>query len=265
MKKKNALITITLLPVLFAALYFSVSGNPSEPVRKSTAGGQTAGNALELKQELYSFKVEGFNRDQKAKWELEGRSADLSDKTIVITDLKAVYYEGDNVFTLFSDRAVYHKESRDVELFEKVTGRSSDGGALYTDYAVWNAEEEEITTESRVVVKRENVTCVGEGMVTRPKLKWVALKRDITVDFGEKKSIACKGPFEIDHEKHVAVFNNEVVVIDDKSEMFTDRLTAFLNPETNEVENVVTEGGVRVVHRGDIKNIGDFAKAAEGL
>ena len=56
----------------------------------------------------------------------------------------------------------------------------------------------------------------------------------------------------------MAIFNNNVKIIDKESETFADRLTVYLNPDTNKVERVVTEGNVRVVHRGDIEDMGNM-------
>jgi len=127
---------------------------------------------------------------------------------------------------------------------------------MVTDYAKWNAENEEITTDSYVIIKRQNIMCTGRGLITRPHLKWVTFREEVEVDIAPDKKILCSGPFEIDHEKNVAIFNNNVKIIDKESETFTDRLTVYLNPDTNEVERVVTEGNVRVVHRGDVEDMG---------
>ncbi len=98
--------------------------------------------------------------------------------------------------------------------------------------------------------------CMGRGLVTKPRLKWAMFQKEVEVHIAPDKKIFCSGPFEIDHEKNMAIFNNNVKIIDAESETFTDRLTVYLNPDTNEVERVVTEGNVRMVHKGDIQDMG---------
>ena len=44
--------------------------------------------------------------------------------------------------------------------------------------------------------------------------------------------------------------------------MYTDKLTVYLNPETNGVSRIVTEGNVKVVYRGDLEDMGDLGKAS---
>ncbi|MBL7157133.1 MAG: LPS export ABC transporter periplasmic protein LptC [Candidatus Omnitrophica bacterium] len=216
----------------------------------------------EIKQEVYSFKVEGFNKDKKVEWELEGESATVVFDKINIKNLKAVYHGNEVTFELFADTAVYDKKTQDIELKDNIVGRSSDGGELVTDFAKWSTKKEEITTDSYVIVKRENLICRGKGLVTRPRFKWVSFNAEIEVDFGEDKKITCNGPFEIDHEKNIAIFNNNVKVADKDSDMFSDKLTVFFDPQTNEVKRVVTEGNVKVTHRGPVEDIGNIGKVS---
>jgi LPS export ABC transporter protein LptC len=220
---------------------------------------KTSEGAPDIRQEVYIFKVEGFDENRKVKWKLEGRSANVVADKINISDLKGVYYGDGETFTVFADKAVYNKKTQDIELKDNVVGKSSDDGEMVTDYANWNAKNEEITTDSYVVIKRQNIVCTGRGLVTRPRLKWATFRKDVEVDIAPDKKIFCRGPFEINHEKNVAIFNNNVKIIDRESETFTDKLTVYLDPDTNEVERVVTEGNVRIVHTGDARNMGTMS------
>jgi LPS export ABC transporter protein LptC len=214
---------------------------------------------VNVKQEVYAFKVEGFNEERKAQWRLEGKSADVVMDEINIRDLKAVYYGEDMTFTLWADRAVYNKKTHDIELTKNIIGKTSDGGEFITNFARWNAKTEEIKTDSYVIVKRENITCMGAGLITRPRLKYVAFTSEIEVTIAPDKKITCDGPFELNHKESVAIFHNNVRITDPTSEILTDKLTIYLNPETNEMERFVTEGNVRVVHRGELEKLGEFS------
>ena len=214
---------------------------------------------VKVKQEVFSFKVEGFDKDRKVQWALEGESANVAGGKININSLKATYYDVDMTLTILADRAVYNKKTQDIELLKNIVGKTSDGGELITDYAKWNAAAEEITTDSYVVVKRQNVVCRGKGLIAKPRLKWVSFKSEIEVDMIPDKKITCKGPFELNQEESVAIFNDSVEILDKDSKTFTDKLTVYLNPETNEVLRIVTEGNVKVVHRGDIEDIGKIS------
>ena len=253
LRNKKFLVAV-LLMALVGIAFFSRRGKKPVP-RPETQVSQKP--EPQIKQEAYVFKIEGFDQNRKVQWKLEGKSANVTLDKIKIRDLKGVYYGSDVTFTVFADSAVYDKKTQDIELKNNIVGKTSDNAELVTDYAKWNAEDEEITTDSYVIIKRQNIVCMGRGLVTRPRLKWAVFQKEVEVDIAPDKKILCNGPFEIDHEKNMAIFNNNVKIIDTESETFADRLTVYLDPDTNKIERVVTEGNVKVVHRGDI---GDMEK-----
>ena len=214
---------------------------------------------VEVNHEVYSFRLEGFNKNNEVQWGIEGGSASVVLEKVNINDLKAVYYGDDMTFTIFADRAVYDKETQDIELETNVIGKTSDGGELTTTSAKWNAKAEEIVTDAYVTVKRENISCRGKGMITRPRLRRVQFREEVVVLISPERIITCDGPFEIDHDKNKAIFNNNVKVTDKDSDTFTDKLTVYLDPETNQIERIVTEGNVKVVHTGNVEDIGKAA------
>ena len=255
---KRLLKTVIIIAIILLSIAY-IKGQikrDASSAPETVSGPVSKEGLLNLKQEIFSFKVEGFGKDKTVEWALEGDSANVVDEKIYIKNMRGKHYGKDMILNLRSDEAVYDKKNQDVELMGNITGRTSDGGELYTDYAKWNAASEEITNDSHVIIKRKNITCTGEGVLTKPKLKWALLKTDVIVDFGSGKRITCDGPLELDLEKNVAIFNNNVKIIDAESHMLTDKLTAFLNPETNEVDNVVTEGNVQIIHKGDLEKLG---------
>ena len=57
--------------------------------------------------------------------------------------------------------------------------------------------------------------------------------------------------------KPVSIHN--VKITDKDSRTLADKLTVYLNPDTNKIERIVTEGNVRVVHTGDVDELGKFS------
>jgi len=255
LKNRKRIFLIILIMILVGAGFILRRGLFPKPLPRPEEKVSPKG-APNIKQEVYTFKVEGFDEKRKLQWKLEGKSANVVLDKINIMDLKGIYYGSDETFTVFADNAIYNKNTQDIELRDNVVGKSSDDGELVTDYAKWNAKKEVITTDSYVIIKRKNIVCMGRGLVTKPRLKWALFREDAEVDIAPDKKILCSGPFEIDHEKNMAIFNNNVKIIDAESETFTDKLTVYLDPDTNEVERLVTEGNVRVVHRGNIEDMG---------
>lgn len=254
-KTKKAVILIAVILALVIGIKACIKEEVI-PEAITAAEGVFPSDLLGLKQEVYSFKIEGFTKDKKDKWILEGESANVVDDKVNITNMKAVYRADDMIFTLSSDFATYDKNTQAVVLEKNIIGRTSDGGELITDYAKWNAKTEEIKTDSYVTIKRENITCRGKGAVTKPKLKHVSLLKEIDVDIAPDRNITCDGPFTLNHEKSVAIFNNNVKIKDKDSDTFTDKLTVYLDPKTNKILRVATEGNVEIVHRGNPEEIG---------
>jgi len=249
--------------VIILLLISGCSGEKKEEVKTKEDKTVSKEEMLNLKQEVYTFKVKSFNKQNKVDWALEGESATVVDNLIHINKLKGEYYGDDMTFTLQASKAVYDKVTQDIVLTGDIVGTTSDGGKLVTDHATWNASSEEITTDAHVNITRENINCQGEGALTKPKLKWAQLMTEIRVDFGSGRVITCNGPFELDLEKNVAIFNNNVKIIDKESVMLTDKLTAFLNPDTNEIDRVLTEGNVEIEHRGELDDIGKIGDMGE--
>lgn len=259
LKNRKILIPAAVLLVLLA---FAASLRKPEkaPGGKTQTAKISPEELLNVKQEVFSFTVEGFDKERNVEWGLEGESASVVLDKINIKNLKAVYNGDDMDFTILADRAVFDKKSQDIELEKNIVGRTSDGSELVTDFAKWHAKSEEVTSDAHVTVTRENLICKGKGFLARPRLKQVSLTKEVDVNFSEGKRITCDGPFEIDNQKHIAIFNNNVKVADKDSDMYTDKLTVYLTPDTNEVRSVVTEGNVKVVHRGELDKIGDFGQ-----
>jgi len=229
--------------VICIVLVLSINGclkkkNVSVEIEKKKRAASEKG-ALNIEQEVYTFKVKGYDANRKVRWGLEGESANVVGDKINISNLSAVYYGDEMTLNLVSENAVYDKKTQNIELKGNIVGKTSDGGELMTDYAKWNADREEITSDSHVVIKRQNIVCKGIGLVTKPRIKQVTFNKEVDVDFSSDKRILCDGPFEIDYDKNKAVFKNNVTVIDKKGKMFVDELVVYIDPETKKVTECI--------------------------
>ncbi len=57
--------------------------------------------------------------------------------------------------------------------------------------------------------------------------------------------ITCKGKLDMDYEKNVAVFHNDVTVEDPRMKMNADLMTVYFEPKEKNIEKVVATGNVR--------------------
>jgi lipopolysaccharide transport protein LptA len=68
--------------------------------------------------------------------------------------------------------------------------------------------------------------------------------------FSEEKkdpptTITCKGNLDMDYEKNIAVFHQDVIVEDPRMKMTADKMTVFFQPDSKTVEKVIAKGRVR--------------------
>ena len=215
-----------------------------------------------VRHEAKSFKLEGFSKTGEKQWEIEGETARMVTEEIVFLKIKATsFHEGTSVI-LTADKGKYDRKRGQLQLEGNVEAATSDGGYLSTDKAFWSTGTEEVTTESLVTVKKDGIVIVGRGILAKTGLKTATFKKEIKVKIPPATVITCDGPFNIYYEEKKAVFNNNVKVTDQDSEMFADEITAFFNPESHGIERIVTRGNVKIIKRKT--SGGDFINAPIG-
>lgn len=57
--------------------------------------------------------------------------------------------------------------------------------------------------------------------------------------------ITCKGKLDMDYEKNIAVFHNDVTVEDPRMKMNADQMTVYFESKEKNIEKVVATGNVR--------------------
>ena len=63
--------------------------------------------------------------------------------------------------------------------------------------------------------------------------------------------ITCDGPLDIDYEKNLAVFNNNVKIVDEKGEVTSNRLDAYLNRQTKAIVKAIAKGEVKILRNNN--------------
>lgn len=209
----------------------------------------------EPQQQANSFTLTEYKEDGNKKWEIIGKSANILEKLVHMTDIVAIAYGEDNTTTLSAKEGTYNRESQDIHLEKDVVATTSDGARLTTDSLDWDEKERIVTTDDKIRVNRENIETTGKGGLARPDLKYVQLKEDVEVKIDTQSSvnptiITCDGPLEVDYEKNLAIFHNNVIVTDEKGKIFADKMDVYVDPKANKVDRVFATGNVRIV-RGE--------------
>lgn len=216
--------------------------NDEEEVQDQTIG-----------QKILSFNLEGYRDNGEKKWELSGTCADILSNVIKLDYITAKAYGEETSLTLKAKRGVYDKITKDITLEKNVIGKTSDGTRLVTDRLYWHDKTECVTTDAPVRIERENLVSVGRGAVGSPALKQVELKKDVVVELKENPPtlITCDGPLVVNYKKNISILNNNVKVVDQRGEIFADRMKILFDPKTRKIVRVVAIGNVKIQREGN--------------
>jgi len=197
---------------------------------------------------VYHFRLEGLTKEGKDQWYLEGKFAKVVGSDVIIRDIKGEGSKGDIEAVLIADGGVYNKETGVTELKGNVLIATSDNGRISMDYARWDTSKEEITTDSDVKIEHSGITLDGTGAIVKPNQEWAELTKNIKAIDSTKRIITCEGPLQVNYKKRVAIFNNNVVIVDPEGKICAEKLIAYFNPDTREIERLEWIGDVKAVY-----------------
>ena len=268
MKLKNT-------PFLFFSLVLTISFLRAQAQNNETAGNQTN---EESDQQISGFSLAGYGEKGKKAWDVSGKSADILTDVVKLNDVTGnLYGEKENV-KLTADNGDFNKSNGKVHLEKNVVVTTTSGVKLTTDSMDWDRTDQTVTTPDRVNIEKDNIIAVAQGAKGRPNLKKVALEKDVHLNINptdkgpspvkEKIVITCDGPAEVDYDKNIAVFNNNVKVEKTDTTIYSDRMDIYFvanktkdktKKETqgtdsllssNKIDKIVASGNVKI-ERGE--------------
>lgn len=198
-------------------------------------------------QEIWNFSLSGHDPTGTKRWEVNGDTADVfSDAKIGLTGVKATSFSPEGSFTLNSKKGTFDKVENNIELKEEVVVQSSDGTTFKSDYLDYQAETGEIKTDAFVEIEQKQMRTFGYGAKADPEEKRLQLEKNVTVIANPSTTITCKGPLEINYKDQIAVFQNDVRVVDPRGEIVSNRMEVFFNKELETIQKVIATGNVRI-------------------
>ena len=227
-----------------------------------------------LEQKILSFELANYTDNGIKKWNLKGDSADILKEVVNLSNIDMETYDDPKV-TLTALMGTYDKKNKEISLFKEVEVLTSDGAMLTTDYLKWNGNTDTITTDEPVRMIKNDIVVDGVGALAMPQMKKIIIDKDISVELttgvidgiettsyedeftqspkarAAKVMITCHGPLVIDYEKNIAIFEDNVLVDDKRGKIYSDRMEAFLDPNTKNIVKVVAVGSVKVVRGRD--------------
>jgi len=214
---------------------------------------------IEAEDKIMSFNLAGYTEAGRKKWDVEGESADILGNMVNLTNIKGKSYGKDTVLTLTADGGVFDRANNDINLKKNVLAVTDEGTKLTTESLNWQNKTQMITTEDLVKIEKENFEAIGMGAFAKPQLKEATLKKDVTVKVKPDTVITCAGPLDIDYGKDVAVFHNDVKVVNVEGDIYADKITVYFEPKKRKIDRVRAVGNVRIVRGRNFT----FSKKAE--
>ncbi|HEO63924.1 MAG TPA: hypothetical protein ENN78_01495, partial [Candidatus Omnitrophica bacterium] len=95
------------------------------------------------------------------------------------------------------------------------------------------------------LVKDEN-EIIGIGGELDTGLSKAVVKKDVKFQAIPQTIVKSDGPLQIDYANNVAVFEDNVHVVDRRGELFCDKLTLYFDQDKKEVTKAQASGNVRL-------------------
>lgn len=223
-------------------------------------------------QQVGDFNLAGFGEKGKKSWDLSGKSADIYNDVVKLKEVVGNHYADKDSINLTADSGDFNKKSGVVHLQDNVVITTSTGAKLTTDSLDWDRKQQIISTLDKVNLARQDMNLSGEGAKGATVLKQVSLEKNVRLDISpldkvknikEKIMITCDGPLDVDYEKNIAIFNNNVKVEKPDLIIYSDKLQVYFSPKSEEnkksqesmamsssINKIVASGNVRIF-RGD--------------
>ncbi|MDD5408602.1 MAG: LPS export ABC transporter periplasmic protein LptC [Candidatus Omnitrophica bacterium] len=223
-------------------------------------------------QQIGDFSLSGYGEKGKKSWDLAGKSADIFNEVVKLKEVVGNHYADKDSINLTADNGDFNKKSGVVHLEDNVVITTSSGSKLTTNSLDWDRKQQIVSTLDKINLQRSDMNLTGVGARGQTALKQVALEKDVRLDIEpqdkqkgkkEKIMIICDGPLEVDYEKNIAIFNNNVKVETPDLTMYSDKMQVYFTPKqdgpkknegsavmSSSINKIVAQGNVRIL-RGE--------------
>ena len=209
-------------------------------------------------QQFEGFNLSGYTNVGEKSWDVKGDTAVFMGSIIAMTNIVAHGY-GEQKMNLTAKTGTVDQANGNMHLEKDVVITSDTGAKLTTNSLDWQREKDLVTTNDKVVLVDDKITAVGTGALAHPNLKTAQMNEDVTVKLKTDSpnpaestvTITCDGPMEVDQAKQQAVFNNNVVAIQEGRQLKADRMELYFDQETKQIKELICLGHVAITMGGN--------------
>jgi LPS export ABC transporter protein LptC len=221
----------------------------------------------ESDQQVGDFSLSGFGDKGKKSWDLAGKSADIFTEVVKLKKVVGNNYAQNDTINLTADNGDFNKKSGIVHLQDNVVITTASGSKLTTDTLDWDRKQQIVSTLDKVNLARADMNLSGQGAQGHTALKQIKLEKDVRLDIQaqglevnkkEKIVITCDGPLDVDYEKNIAIFNNNVKVEKPDMTIYSDKMEVYFTPKQQDKASVQGVAGIsssvnKIVALGNVR------------
>jgi len=233
----------------FAFLFLSFASLSAVEVKETKASDQQVGD----------FSLSGFGDKGKKSWDLAGKSADIFTDVVKLKKVVGNNYAQNDTINLTADNGDFNKKSGLVHLEDNVVITTASGTTMITDTLDWDRKQQIVKTLDKVNLTRQDMNLSGQGALGQTALKQISLEKDVRLDIQaldkqadkkEKIVITCDGPLDVDYEKNIAIFNNNVKVEKPDMTIYSDKMQVHFTAKQQDAakqQNTAAAAGPAVI------------------
>jgi LPS export ABC transporter protein LptC len=260
------------IALTFTFLFLAYTHLAAAKVQEIKSGQEAQASAGGSGQQIEDFSLSGFGDKGKKSWDIAGKSADVFSEVVKLKKVVGNNYAEKDTVNLTADNGDFDKKSGIVHLQDNVVITTASGSKLTTDTLDWDRKQQIVKTLDKVNLAREDMNLSGQGAQGQTALKQVVLEKNVQLDIQsldkqvnkkEKIQITCDGPLDVDYEKNIAIFNNNVKVEKSDMTIYSDKMQVYFTPKKQEsqpdqspagmsssINKIVALGNVRIL-RGE--------------
>lgn len=261
MIKRFLILSVSFIVCYLGLVQVQIFLNHREAIRSS---GKEPAKKEDASHKVYSFSFSKYTTSGDKEIEIEGDSADVFARSVVLRNVIAKAYAEESPVTITADGGTVDKATSKVHLQKNVVATTENGTRLLTEALDILPAKKLLETDVQAEVKKDNISIEGIGARGDSRLKKVKFRKKVTVviknpqsEKGTPTVITCDGPLVIDYEQNIAHFKKNVVAQDEKGTLRSDAMDVFYNKATRRVSKMVATGNVVVENQDGNRTFSD--------
>lgn len=215
-------------------------------------------------QKVYFFSFTKYNPTGGKEIEIEGDSANILAETVDLLNVVAKAYAEETPVTITADKGKYDKKINKVHIEQNVVATTQDGTRMTTEQLDIYPETHILENDVQTIVRKNNINVDGIGARGDTNLKRVKFKKNVTVVVQPDKNkpedptvITCDGPLEIDYNRNIAYFKENVAAKDARGTLHSDTMDVYYSKQNKKVSKIVARGNVMIENPDGNKTYSD--------